>query len=241
MKNLFIHFAQLVFLFSSFVYSQSFTVDVSETEIYSDLGSEIIFDFEITNVTANDLSLYFLRSANNLPEEWSSSLCFEYCFAPHLDSIATNSQFGSTPIKSGEKREFSVHVFPLTNDGSANIGIKIGNSDNPSEFYEYSLLAGTNVTSVLDNEINTNFELHQNYPNPFNPSTTIIFNIEKNGFGKLEIFDVIGNKVETIKEGNFSKGYHEYLFEPKNYSSGIYFYKLSINKKTQVKKMILSK
>lgn len=79
------------------------------------------------------------------------------------------------------------------------------------------------------------FNLEQNYPNPFNPMTKIRFNIpnfqngEENSV-KLEIFDVIGEKLITLVDEKKAAGYYEVDFIPSNYnlSSGVYFYKLTI-------------
>ena len=86
------------------------------------------------------------------------------------------------------------------------------------------------------------FELKQNYPNPFNPITHIEFEIANSGFVTLEIFNVLGKKVKTITEGNKAKGNYEVEFDGKNYPSGIYIYRLYLNKSLiNSKKMLLLK
>jgi len=87
-----------------------------------------------------------------------------------------------------------------------------------------------------------NFELLQNYPNPFNPSTTISFNLKSGGDVVLTVYNALGETVETLFNSNMKAGNHKIDFNAADLSSGIYFYKLSVdNKFTSIKKMILMK
>ena len=54
--------------------------------------------------------------------------------------------------------------------------------------------------------------LFQNYPNPFNPTTEITFELTENSIIHLEVFDILGRKVETLAEGYFNKGIHRIIF-----------------------------
>ncbi len=85
------------------------------------------------------------------------------------------------------------------------------------------------------------FKLFQNYPNPFNPATTIQFQLHKTAYVKLDIFDALGRKVETLVEEVRSAGTQTVNFEADSYSSGVYYYTLRINGNSVTKKMILAK
>ena len=85
------------------------------------------------------------------------------------------------------------------------------------------------------------FTLYQNYPNPFNPSTTISYNLPTNDFVILKIYDVLGNEITTLINEEQQAGFHKINFNANNYSSGMYFYKLSSGKITLTSKMILIK
>ena len=148
-----------MFFLSGLVLSQNFKVDIDRTEISDTLGSEIVFDFNVKNTSDSSLTLSFVRSRNQLPDGWTSSLCFNFCFAPHLDSIVTSAQFGSSPISPFDSTEFSVHVFPQVIDGFGEIGIKISNFNDKEEYLEYLLIANSGATSVKSDEINYNIIL----------------------------------------------------------------------------------
>lgn len=86
-----------------------------------------------------------------------------------------------------------------------------------------------------------NYMLEQNYPNPFNPSTNIKFNIPKQGFVKLVVYDGVGREVKSLVNENLKAGEYEVAFESLGLTSGAYFYKLAVNDFVQTKKMILVK
>jgi hypothetical protein len=91
------------------------------------------------------------------------------------------------------------------------------------------------------------YKLFQNYPNPFNPSTKIGYNLLKNSFVTLKIYDILGRELKTIVDGNQTTGYKEIEFNAQDFSSGIYFYTIeaaeqgSSNIFKDTKKMILVK
>ncbi|MBU0473763.1 MAG: T9SS type A sorting domain-containing protein [Bacteroidetes bacterium] len=99
------------------------------------------------------------------------------------------------------------------------------------------------VVGVKDNQIAETFELFQNYPNPFNPTTTIKFKLKNAENVKLNIFNSLGQLVETLVNDNLGKGNHEVIFSSNknNLSSGIYYYQLITDTYSQTKGMILLK
>ena len=85
------------------------------------------------------------------------------------------------------------------------------------------------------------YKLEQNFPNPFNPSTTITYSIPKNSFVTLKIYDMLGREVAGLVNEYKSAGVYNFDFSGKDFSSGIYFYKLTAGDFTSTKKMMLSK
>jgi photosystem II stability/assembly factor-like uncharacterized protein len=91
------------------------------------------------------------------------------------------------------------------------------------------------------NGIPKSYELMQNYPNPFNPTTKIKFVLPVNDNVKLEIFNILGQKVAAILDQNMKAGIHDVEFNASNLPSGVYFYRLTTSKLVDTKKMILVK
>ncbi len=99
------------------------------------------------------------------------------------------------------------------------------------------------ATDVNDglSEVPTKFELNQNYPNPFNPSTTIQFAVPEAGNYSVKVFNVLGQEVATLLNGEIGSGMHKVTFDASDIASGIYVYRLVGNNVNISKKMILTK
>ena len=97
----------------------------------------------------------------------------------------------------------------------------------------------TTTVFVSENLIPERFVLLQNYPNPFNPKTSIRFQIADRGFVSLKIFDILGSEVATLVDEELAAGSYEINFNAGGFSSGFYFYTLSVDDFTSSKKMIL--
>ncbi len=89
--------------------------------------------------------------------------------------------------------------------------------------------------------IPTNFEVKQNYPNPFNPTTTITFSINEKENVTLQIFNMLGEVVETMVDQQLSPGKYNYEFDASRLSSGNYFYRVVSGKNIAVRKMVMVK
>jgi CubicO group peptidase (beta-lactamase class C family) len=97
-------------------------------------------------------------------------------------------------------------------------------------------------TTKIENSENTipsEYKLLQNYPNPFNPTTKIEFDLPKSENVKIEIFDILGRKKEVLLDKRLSIGTHHIIFNGNNYSSGIYFYRLTTDSYSDTKKLLL--
>jgi flagellar hook assembly protein FlgD len=90
------------------------------------------------------------------------------------------------------------------------------------------------------------FKLYKNYPNPFNPSTNLKFDLPEAGVVKLNIYNVLGQKVATVYDGNLKAGQHIMTWSGKDVSgglvaTGVYFFRLETEKHVAVRKMVMLK
>jgi len=88
--------------------------------------------------------------------------------------------------------------------------------------------------------------LKGNYPNPFNPTTTILYDIAREGKVKIEIFNVKGQRVKSLVDGVREAGSHIVVWDGHDdigqvMSSGIYFYRMTTDEYRNVRKMLLLK
>jgi hypothetical protein len=108
-----------------------------------------------------------------------------------------------------------------------------------------SILTDTVTTQVtilpmssIEENVNFSYELN-NYPNPFNPTTSIEFSLPQDSKVGIEIYNVKGQKVNELVKGYLTKGKHSIKWNGndksgKHVGSGVYYYKLRINDKTEI-------
>ena len=85
------------------------------------------------------------------------------------------------------------------------------------------------------------FALLQNYPNPFNPTTTIRYGLPAQSDVRIEIYNILGQKVATLFDGNKRPGYHTITWQADDYPSGVYFARLEAGTRSENIKMVLLK
>ena len=88
--------------------------------------------------------------------------------------------------------------------------------------------------------------MHQNYPNPFNPTTTLQYELPEDEFVNITIYDMLGNVVNNLINGNQNSGYKSVQWNATNnqgqpVSAGVYLYSIEAGDFRQTKKMILLK
>lgn len=110
-----------------------------------------------------------------------------------------------------------------------------------------TILKTTNggMTHIEDEEISlrigNNFLLKQNYPNPFNSTTNISYSILDRSNVSLKVYNLLGEEVAALAQGEKESGSYEINFDSANLTSGVYFYQLKAGNYIQTKKMILLK
>ncbi len=219
---------------------QTFSFVTDHTELTDTLGHEVVFDGSCTNLSTNPITLRFVRTLNDLPPHWESSMCLDVCFPPTTDTILTS------PLQPAEVRPFSLHVYPLVEQGTGYVRVLAMNSRNLSDTIGilYTTTAITDVEDVSPH-IPLTFSLGQNYPNPWNPSTRIRYALPARAHVHLEVFDILGRPVAQLVDAVQEAGHHEAELRSSDISpapsSGIYFYRFVSGAFTQTRKMILAR
>ncbi len=160
-----------------------------------------------------------------------------------MDDTTDDGGFG---LDQGKVRVAKVFVGDLDNDEVGDLVFSSASfaADKPHIFFlEHSgVLDVEGEKKIIPREIN----ISQNYPNPFNPITKFTYTVSRPGRVSLKIYDVMGKLVKTIfqeykEEGTFEVQWNGHDDSHQSVSSGIYFYKFSLDGKSSIKKMILSK
>ncbi len=120
--------------------------------------------------------------------------------------------------------------------GSYNYRLKQIDYNGNYQYYELNGIIEVGIPKV--------FELSQNYPNPFNPSTKINYQLPKDAFVKINVYDMTGRLISTLVNTQQTAGYYTAEFNSgmmNGISSGIYFYRIEAADFVSTKRMVLVK
>jgi len=108
-----------------------------------------------------------------------------------------------------------------------------------SPAYTFSTI-NTSINAEND-MVNRQFQLFQNFPNPFNPLTTISFHLPKKEYVRLDIYNLVGQKIYTLESDYLNQGEHKYTWDASNFPSGIFILNLQTENYKKSIKMIYLK
>ncbi|MCD6181142.1 MAG: choice-of-anchor D domain-containing protein, partial [Candidatus Cloacimonetes bacterium] len=140
-------------------------------------------------------------------------------------------------IEPGENLEIEI-TFTPTYEGIIRDTLTILSNDPENPEIEIFLTGEGQIQVSIDDEFNNAECVMNNFPNPFNPSTTIEFSIQNDSKIELSIYNIKGQKIKLLAQNEFTKGSHSILWNGNDESgkpvtSGIYYYKLNVNGKTE--------
>jgi hypothetical protein len=172
--------------------------------------------------------------------------------AAQTHTLAASAQAGGQVSGAGTYRHGSmIQLQAIPEEGQAlEYWMEDGEVISTSPTLQFSLMADRSISAhfgVLTNvdepqdQMPTTVELLQNYPNPFNPSTTIELHLDQNQWVELNVYNIMGQRVQTLASGAFSSGVHRFTFDGMNLSSGVYLYRLQTPTTSITRKMLLIK
>jgi len=180
-----------------------------------------------------------------------------YLFAFNEKSGPNTADVFIRPFKNGVLGGFTSMVqvnpenIPASNSfGAPDAGFRNVNNDSCLVIWGGSQGIGSYLSGGCEGQIigihssNTpanGYHLSQNYPNPFNPTTNINYELPVKGFVTLKIYDILGTEVAQLVNGVQQAGYYSVDFNAASLSSGTYFYKLTADKFSDVKRMVVVK
>jgi len=218
------------------------------------LAGEMLWDPNAVWVTEKDSAQVFPaidKINDRLLVVWEDHYAEEPdIFMQLLDETGINvwEDTDGTQLCNAKRKQLYPKVMSLNNDESI-VAWTDGRSSGKEDIWGIyaQKVDSSGISSSGDNYVdNASFNLHGNYPNPFNPLTTIAFTLKNNAHVKLEVFNLKGQRVNEIADNQFEKGYQKVIWNGKDsagksVSSGIYFYKLTVDGESFSKKMMLMK
>ncbi len=214
----------------------AFSISVPDTSAEMPAGQSHEFTGTVYNTSDKPLTVFMVRRQNNIPDSWSTSLCFGSCPQAEVDTV-------NSLIMNGDSLEYTVTF--NTGDQSADSGFVCmafyadGETDTLTQVFSVNTILtdieGPSTATVMV------FRLLGNYPNPFNPATTISYQLPQLSQVAITVYDVSGKAVYTQDLGRQATGVHHIRFNAENLSSGTYLYRVRANGQVQTGKMLLLK
>ncbi|MCK4427577.1 MAG: T9SS type A sorting domain-containing protein [candidate division Zixibacteria bacterium] len=173
-----------------------------------------------------------------------------YCFAYQMSSPAENDTIPWQVLNGGGAMWLETASYKLSSSlGQSITGIQDGPTKNVyTGFWNPRIIQMTPVEweEVDQAELPKEFGLRQNYPNPFNPTTVIQYALPKASFVKIQIYNILGQKVRSLVDEPQEPGYKTIRWDGEDdggneVSSGVYFYRIEAADFVKCRKMVLLK
>lgn len=160
----------------------------------------------------------------------------------YIDRPATQQYIlSSSVIANGGSYSLNSSYHMTSTLGQAVIGITENSSNYAHLGFWYSLRSFVVGIEQPNDLIPQKFELHQNYPNPFNPITKIEYAIPKPSYVRIEVYNVLGQRIRTLVNEEKQPGYYTVDFDASSLATGFYIYRLEANGFQDIKKMVVTK
>jgi hypothetical protein len=228
---------------------------------------DFIFDYLKIDASEYEITALFIGAVNDeggyndIFIDSSKTLASDEYHLRHIESISPSAEgtniylyeslFDST-TNQGSYKGKPVGVEYVGNDFKTvtlSIPLYFMDQQQAQDLIDHIMIDKFGEVTGFENEVilvPDEYVLYQNFPNPFNPSTKISYQIPELSFVTLEVYDVLGNEIETLVNEEKPAGSYEVEFsshsgEVRNLPSGIYFYRLQAGNYIESKKMILIK
>jgi hypothetical protein len=214
----------------------------ADTVVVSENG--IVENININLVTRPDTGFAkisgFVKTVNGDPV--SGAVVLTYNLNGEVVAYSISSNDGSYQIENLVAGDYTLVVDATEyENASSDNSVSLNYGSNPSTTKDLYLNPESTTGVKSNSPVPSSYSLSQNYPNPFNPSTQIRFTIPEKTNVKLEVYNLIGQKVADLVNSELSAGEYSITFNASGLSSGIYLYRLQAGNFSSVKKMILMK
>jgi len=173
----------------------------------------------------------------------NSTGTLSYQLSSDADWISFSSIYGD--INAGDTISIIVSInAALLYNGANSVNIFVGDPHHGLITIPVEIYSRGGLTDIKENRTEnrpSSFLLSQNYPNPFNPSTKIVYSIPGNQKVAIKVYNILGNEIMTLVNGERAKGSYSLTLDMNGYASGVYFYTIKTSGYTQTKKMILNR
>lgn len=225
-------------------WSEAMRIDASADTMYVDrpnisidpnYGVYVIWREETSKVDGKSIYNIFYRTSPDGGATWNDPVQLSNSSYVNADGYSTYRATIGIKVRDEIPGKF--------NGGADVVWVEASEASSLGYYIMYGNIPYVGILTDIKNEteIPEKFELGQNYPNPFNPSTTFTFSIPEREFVTLSIYNTLGEKVSEIVNKDMQTGTYDVKWNAGNFTSGVYFARLTAGKNVQVRKVMLLK
>jgi len=222
--------------------------------IYLDNSHPAIINNTITGNTSNGDAGGIACYGGSIPLITNTICWGNTAYPGYTDEVSGSPIINYSDIRGGREGEGNIDADPLFVDAAnddfhlQNVSPCIDSGDPSSPYDPDSTIADIGAfyyhhsLDIDDVELlPVVYQLFRNYPNPFNGRTTISYALREALHITIEIYDLLGRKIETILDTDKQAGYQSIIWNAKDQASGMYFYRIQAGEFTETMKMLLLK
>jgi hypothetical protein len=157
-----------------------------------------------------------------------------YLFEPTATALFTyyDTSSGILTISSFANTSYSAPVYMTVTDDSGATAV---------DSFIAVVIGVTGIDDDGKDQIPKEFVLMQNFPNPFNPTTTIRFGLPRNAHVRIELYNILGQRIAVLVDEELPAGYQEIRVDASQLGTGVYFYRMSAKAYVQTRKLMVVK
>ena len=194
-------------------------------------------------------SVQLLSPADSMMISIADTTTFQWTSSEKADTyqfqLSEEEEFGTslidTLLSTANDTTFTVLADILTPETTYYWRVQAGNEGGKSVWSGVFTFMTREPVSNEEEEVPLSYALSQNYPNPFNPVTQIRYSLPEAVFVRLEVRNILGQKVATLVNERKRAGHHVVSLNGSTLASGVYFYVIEAGNFRRVRKMVLVK
>lgn len=167
---------------------------------------------------------------------WDNGRIYNFSIQVSTDTLNWLSVVSNA---SSANEEWTVNDFNPVEAKFIRVIFNYSNQNHWAGMWEAEIYGITGGLTAVHQSSPEKYALSQNFPNPFNPSTTIKFVLEKSGYTRLDVYNIIGELVSNLVDEELNSGEQSVRFNAAGLASGVYFYTLQTEAFTETRKMLL--